>query len=134
MKKLLISSLILSAFILFGLNIYYVLDNIPPDGRWKFQIPATSLFIAFYLILFFIISKKSSINTIIGPLILSFNIILSIIFIFFAKKIEMVFQDVDLIYLRYISTASYIIILGMGIIAYKFLIIFFEKNIFPMKD
>jgi len=130
MKNKITTSLILSAFILLGANTYYVMINIPPDGRWKLQIPITSFFILIYLVIFFIINKKLSKNIINYFSILIFNIILSIMFLLFAKKIEIFFQDVSLLYFNYIPLASYIIILGLGIVIYKLLITLLEKNKF----
>ena len=120
--------LILNAFILLGVNAYYVMINIPPDGRWKFQIPITSLFIFVYLVLFFVANKKLLKNTVNYFFMIVFNIVLSIVFLSFAKKIEIIFQDVNLLYLKYIPVVSYIIIFGIGIISYILMSIFLKKE------
>lgn len=57
-----------------------------------------------------------------------FNIVLSIVFLSFAKKIEIIFQDVNLLYLKYIPVVSYIIIFGIGIISYILMSIFLKKE------
>lgn len=118
MKKKLVASLILNAFILWGVNVYYVMINVPPDGRWKFQILITSLFVSIYLVLFFIISKKLLTNPKNYYFITAFNAILSVIFLIFAKEVEVKFQYTEQLYLGYIATAPYIIIFTLGIILY----------------
>lgn len=121
-------SLILSLVIIFSANIYYVMNSIPPDGRWKIQIPVTSFFIIIYSFLFTFISKKILKNPKNYYFMIVFNAVLSFLFISFATPIERQFQYADAFYvMQFIPTLPYIIILGLGIIFYIPAAMFWEK-------
>ena len=130
MKITFTKSLILSLFIIFFANIYEIMNTIPPDGRWKVQMPITTIFIIIYSILFIIINKKLLKNPKNYYFMLLFSAILSIVFISFAHELQMKFQDVTAFYvMQYIPTLQYIIILGLGLILYIPIIIFLEKKL-----
>lgn len=109
-------SFLLGSFILLTTNIYYVLISIPPDGRWKFQMPVTSLFIILYLAIFFLVSKKLIKNPKLNYWPWAYNALLSLAFISNARAVQIYFQDSRWQYLRYIPAAPYMVILGLGII------------------
>jgi len=123
-----LKSFLLGAIILLAANIYYVLLSIPPDGRWKLEIPITSFFIILYLAIFFFISKKLIKNPEKNYLLWVYNIFLSLLFISNATAVRVAFQDVGWQYFRFIVTAPYIIIFGLGIICYVPLALYLEKN------
>ncbi len=124
MKKSLLF-LLINAGIILAVNTLYVLNNVPSDGRWMFQIFITSSFFVLYLLILFfakMIVKGSN-----GHLFISFfNIVLMLIFVMFAKKIEAFFQYNDSLYIQYISMAPYIIFFGAGIFAYIILELIFK--------
>lgn len=122
-----LKSFLLGAIILLVINIYYVSISIPPDGRWKFQIPVTSLFIALYLAVFFFVSKKVVKNPKTNYLLWVYNAFLSLTFITNAEAVQIHFQDVGWQYLRYISTAPYLVIFSLAIICYIPLALYLEK-------
>ncbi len=123
-----VKSFALSSFIILGANIYYVMNSIPPDGRWKFQIPVTSLFIVLYLLVFFFISKKLIKNSQINYSMWAYSAVLSLVFISCATSIQVKFQYVDSLYLRYIAAAPYMIVFSLGIICYIFLVLYLQRE------
>ncbi|MFA5360151.1 MAG: hypothetical protein WC349_04310 [Patescibacteria group bacterium] len=123
-----LKSFLLGAIILLGTNIYYVLLSIPPDGRWKLEIPVTSFFIILYLAIFFLVSKKLTKNPQKNYLLWAYNTFLSLVFISNATAVQVAFQDVGWHYVRFIATAPYIIILGLGIICYILLVLYLSKE------
>lgn len=127
MKKLNIKLFALSAFIVLGINIFYVINNIPPDGRWKLQIPVTSLFVLLYLAVSVVINNIFIENLKNRNFIPLFNISISLLFLLFARDIEIVFQNNGLLYINYIAISSYIVIFGLGIILSIVFSIFLEK-------
>jgi hypothetical protein len=129
MKITLATASVLSIFILLATNIYYVTNWAPPDGRWKTQVPVTSFLVLVYLILSFFATKILLKNTKRYYLMFLFNIALSAVFLIFAKKIEVSFQYVDLMYIfQYISIAPYVFIFGSGFVLYIFAVIFLNKK------
>jgi hypothetical protein len=121
-------SFLIGVVVLLVANIYYVLISIPPDGRWKIEIPVTSLFIILYLAMFFLISKKLIKNQEKNYLLWVYNVFLSLVFISNAIAVRVAFQDFNWQYLQFIATAPYLIILGLGIICYIPLALFLEKK------
>jgi hypothetical protein len=129
MKTTLTTASILSTIILSATNIYYVLSWVPPDGRWKVQVPVTSFLVLVYLALSFFVTKRLLKNTKKYYLMFLFNIVLSVVFLIFAKKIEVSLQYVDLMYIfQYISIAPYILIFGLGFVLYLFAVMFLDKK------
>jgi len=127
MKNLNIKLFTLSVFTASGINIFYVISNIPPDGRWSFQVPFTSLFILFYLAVSVVINNifiKNLKNRNFIPLL---NIFISLLFLLSAREVEIAFQNNGLLYIKYIAISSYIVIFGLGIILSIVLSIFLEK-------
>lgn len=123
-----IRSFVFGSFIIFGANIYYVLNSIPPDGRWKLQIPVTGFFIILYLVGHLAISKKLIKNPRINYLSGAYNAILSLVFISCAASVQVSFQYVDWLYFRYIAIAPYLIIFGLGIVCYISLALCLQKG------
>lgn len=123
-----LKSFLLGAIILLGTNIYYVSLSIPPDGRWKLEMPITSLFIVLYLAIFFFVSKKLIKNPEKNYFLWAYNAFLSLVFISNATAVRVAFQDVGWHYFRFIATAPYIIILGLGIICYILLVLYSGKE------
>lgn len=97
-----------------GINTYYVLSNVPPDGRWLFQLLLTSLFVALYLTLIYLIKNKKFEKF--NRQILIYIILNSLVFVFFAKNIEILFQYNNFFYIKYVAFAPYLIVLGVGVI------------------
>jgi len=117
-------SLLLNFVILFLANTYEVFKNTPPDGRWKIQIPITTIFILIYFIFFVLINKKMK-NEKNYNFMLLFNIILSIIFVSFSFTVQRPFMNADsslntasFYVMNYIPIMNYIIIFGLGLLAY----------------
>lgn len=113
-----IISFLLGALTLLGVNIYYVLISIPPDGRWKFQIPVTSLFVILYLAIFFLVSKKLIKDPQLNHWPWAYNALLSLAFITNARAVQIYFQDSGWQYLRYVATAPYMVILSLGVVCF----------------
>jgi hypothetical protein len=120
-------SFLIGAIILLGTNVYYVLASVPPDGRWKFELPATSLFIILYLAIFFFVSKKLIKNPKTNNFLWVYNTFLSLVFLGEAKAVEMYFQNESWPYWHYLSTAPYLVILGFGLICYIPIALYLEK-------
>lgn len=117
-------SLVLNFAILFLANVYEVFKNTPPDDRWKIQIPVTTIFILIYFILFVLINKKMK-NEKNYNFMLLFNIVLSIIFVSFSFTVQRPFMDVNsplntasFYVMNYIPIMNYVIIFGLGLLAY----------------
>ncbi|MFA6106658.1 MAG: hypothetical protein WC745_03210 [Patescibacteria group bacterium] len=123
-----LKSVILSSLIVLSANYHYVMNHVPPDGRWKFELPATSAFIAVYLILFIFTSKKLLKNPRLNYLMWTYNAVLSLIFLSWAMSIQVIFQDVSPLYFRYIATAPYLIVFGLGIIFYALLLLIKQSD------
>lgn len=129
MKNNFTKLLIIGLIVIFFANIYEVLINIPPDGRWKTQIPITSFFVIIYSILFTIISKKMLNNQKNYYFMVLFNVVLSGVFVIFAHDIQIKFQDATYFYImQYIPTLQYIIILGLGILLYVPVLLLIKKQ------
>lgn len=120
--------LILSSLIVLGTNLYYnFADLIISDGRWKTIVSVTGLFVIVYLILFGLVSKKFLAERNYYFMIV-FSIILSIFFLTLQPAISRAFQDNRAFYVAgYVLTAPYLIVLGIGIVAYITLVLFIER-------
>jgi hypothetical protein len=122
-----LKSFLIGAVFLLAANIYYVLISIPPDWGWKFEIPVTSFFIVLYLVIFFFVSKKLIKNPENNYLLWAYNVFLSLVFLSNAIAVQVAFQNVNWQYWRYVSTAPYLVILGLGLICYISLALYLEK-------
>lgn len=123
-----LASFLIGAIGLLSVNTYYTFISIPSDGRWKFQLPVTTLFILIYLIIFFFVSKKILKNNKTNYLIWAYNIFLSLIFIGSIFRLWYSFQDIQWQYWKFVATFSYLVILGLGIICYIPLSFFLQKR------
>ena len=123
-----LKSFIIGAIFLLVANVYYVFLSTPPDSRWKLEILITSLVIILYLVVFFIVNKKMLKNFEKNHLPLAYNVFLSLFFISNATTIRVAFQYVNSFYFRYIALSPYLIIFGLGILCYVFLILYVKKS------
>ena len=118
----------LAMIILLGANGHYVLMTVPPDGRWKFQLPMTSIFILVYLGLYYLLSKKMIKNTKYNYIIWVYSAFLSFVFFCQARNIEFNIQYNEWLYLKYIAVAPYLVIFGLGIVCYSVLLVYLGKE------
>ena len=129
MKISFTKSILLSCVIIFCANIYLILTNTPPDGRWKIEISITSIFIIIYIVLFTEISRKLFKNKKGYHAIIIFNTLLSFVFLIFARKIQFAFQDYPSLYvLHLVPSHPYVVIFGLGLIIYIPVVLFLAKK------
>lgn len=122
-----IKSFLLGSAFLLAANIYYVFISIPPDGRWKFEMPITSIFVAVYLLLFFGLGKKLIAKSEHNYLAWAYNLFLSLIFLANAEAVRVFFQNDFALYFKYIAVAPYVVILGLGLFGFIILSFIFTK-------
>jgi hypothetical protein len=123
-----LKSFILGAFFLLAANAYSIFIHVPPDGRWKFELSVTSLFVAFYLALFFYVAKKLIKDSKYNYSIWAYNFLLSLVFLSNTEAIRVFFQGEMYLYYSYIAVAPYIIILGMGLFGFVILPFIFKNT------
>jgi len=122
-----LKSFLLGSAFLLAANAYYIFISIPPDGRWKLEIPVTSLFVALYLLLFFGLGKKLISKPEHNYLIWAYNLLLSLVFLANAEAIRVFFQNDFDLYFKYIAFAPYAVILGLGLLGFIILTFIFTK-------
>jgi len=122
-----LKSFILGAVFLLVANLYYVfIIGFPHHGRWKLELPVTSLFIAVYLLLFFFIAKKLIKYSKYNYFLWAYNLLLSFVFLSNVEAVRVFFQNEMYLYYSYIAVAPYIIIFGLGIVGFVALSFIFK--------
>ena len=130
MKISFIKSLIIGLLIIFGVNFYYIINNVVPN-RITLTLFVTSVFVGLYALFFSLISRKilSHKN---NYFMILFNAILSLIFLSIYSKIQFYFQNEPFInyflHLGYVPIAPYLFLIVFGILLYIPLILFLERK------
>ena len=125
-----LKSFILGALFLLVANSYYVfIIGFPHHGRWKLELPVSSLFIALYLVLFFSFAKSQIKDSKYNYFLWAYNLLLSFVFLSNVEAVRVFFQNEMYLYFSYIAVAPYIVIFGLGIIGFVALSFIF-KNVF----
>jgi len=125
-----LKSFVLGAIFLLAANFYYVFEiGFPHHGRWKLELPVTSLFLALYLVLFFSYAKRAIKDSKYNYFIWAYNLLLSLVFLSNVEAVRVLFQDEMYLYFSYIAVAPYIMLLGLGLLGFIALSFIF-KNVF----
>lgn len=120
-----------SAMILAANASFLIASHNIPDGRLLVLLPVTSALILFWMLCFGIINKRLFHNN--APRFLTvYMTIISLLFVFFARDIQYIFQDVHFVpisilkstpYLGIFPFSVYIIVLGISIAIYPLTVI-----------
>ena len=106
-----LKSFALGAFFLLAANFYFVFAiGFPRHGRWKLELPVTSLFLALYLVLFFSYAKSQIKDSKYNYFIWVYNLLFSLVFLSNAEAVRVFFQDEMYLYFSYIAVAPYVLI------------------------
>lgn len=125
-----LKSFILGAIFLLAANFYFVFAiGFPHHGRWKLELPVTSLFLALYLVLFYSYAKSQIKDSKYNYFIWVYNLLFSLVFLSNAEAVRVLFQHEMYLYFSYIAVAPYIVLLGLGLLGFIALSFIF-KNVF----
>lgn len=130
MKITFTKSLIVGLGIIFGANVWHVIENSPPN-RIALTLFVTTILVGLYALLFALISKILLQKFKHYYFIIIFNTIWSFLFLMFYGKAQFYFQDNQLIFffmhIGYVTIAPYILLIGLGLPLYVLLVFFLKR-------